>query len=77
MQDGGEATNRQREPVILAQVRVNRSGPRVVRVVGRRRARLLFGIVLLCEHTALSLTFFTPHPRRSALERAPTGALGR
>ena len=46
------------------------------RVVGRRRARLLFGIVLWCEHTTLTLTFFTPHPRRSALERAPTGALG-
>ena len=35
----------------LAQVRVDRSRLRVVRVVGRRRARLLFGIVLWCEHT--------------------------
>jgi len=75
-QDGGEATNRQCGPGILAQVRVNRSGPRVARVVGRRRARLLFGIVLWCEHTALTLNFFIPHPRRPALERVPTDASG-
>lgn len=49
-QGGGEATNRQCEPGKSTQVRVNRSGPRVVRAVGRRRARLLFGIVLWCEH---------------------------
>ena len=49
-QGGREAANRQCEPGVSAQVRVNRSGPRVVRAVGRRRARSLLGIVLWCEH---------------------------
>ena len=44
-QGGREAANRQCEPGVSTQVRVNRSGPRVVRAVGRRRARSLLGIL--------------------------------
>ena len=43
---GGEAPNRHRGPWLSAQVRVDRSGPRVVRAVGRRRGRVFLGIVL-------------------------------
>ena len=49
-QGGREVANRQCEPGVSTHVRVNRSGPRVVRAVGRRRARSLLGIVLWCEH---------------------------
>ena len=40
-QGGGEPPNRHRGAGISTLVRVNRSGPPVVRAVGRRRARLL------------------------------------
>ena len=43
---GGEAPNRHRGPWLSVRVRVDRSGPRVVRAVGRRRGRVFLGIVL-------------------------------
>ena len=75
-QDGGEATNRQCGPGILAQVRVNRSGPRVARVVGRRRARLLFGVVLClwCEHSP-DLELLHPPPQAPSLGEGPNRRL--
>ena len=76
-QGGGEAANRQCGPGILAQVRVNRSGPRVVRAVGRRAPVCCLGLCCACGvSTALTLNFFIPHPRRPALERVPTDASG-
>ena len=73
-QGGREAANRQCEPGVSTQVRVNRSGPRVVRAVGRRRARSLLRIVLWCEHNPDLDLLHPPHPRRPALERVPTDA---
>ena len=58
---GGGGGNRPHGPGISTQVRMNRSRPRVVRAVGRRR-RLLFVIVLCCGHTTPTLAFFTPTP---------------
>ena len=60
-QGGGGGGNRPHGPGISTQVRMNRSRPRVVRAVGRRR-RLLFVIVLCCGHTTPTLAFFTPTP---------------
>ena len=45
-QGGGEPPNRHRGARISTLVRVNRSGPRVVRAEGRRRGRVFLGIVL-------------------------------
>ena len=65
---GGGGGNRPHGPGISTQVRMNRSRPRVVRAVGRRR-RLLFVIVLCCGHTTPRP--FSPPPQAPELGEAP------